>query len=426
LLIPLAAALGLGGFMKGHEKSFKTPLWIALGTVGGLCLIIALLGPTLMTFNGAGDARLGESGWNIDALIKDRKSALVADAWRSFIWVALCSAVIWVYHQGKIKQWLLLSGLGIFILADLWAVGRRYISPADFVPARSVEAIFEPRPVDKAILDDPDPYYRVHDITSNPFTTSLASYHHHTIGGYSPAKFQRYQDLIDRYITQGNINVLSMLNMKYLIMNGQDKQPTYQTNPRAMGNAWFVDSVQYVTTNRAELDALDSADLHFNAFVSKDFEKEINGFDPVKNGTIKLTSYAPDELVYKSSASSDQLAVFSEMYYGPDKGWQAYIDGVKAPHFRADYALRAMKVPQGDHEIKFKFEPRSYHIGEILSLIFSIFILLILGFGLYKWITKAEPTPAIAIADLGHKHAIGHVHGGSHGEKKLLRKKKKP
>ncbi len=430
LLIPLGAALGLGGFMRGHEKSFQRPLWIALGTVGGLCLLIALLGPSLMSFGGAGDARLGDNGWNIDALIKDRKSALVADAWRSFIWVLLCSAVIWVYHQGKIKQWLLLSGLGLFIIADLWAVARRYISPADFVPARSIEAIFEPRPVDKQILDDPDPYYRVHDITSNPFITSLASYHHRTIGGYSPAKLQRYQDLIDRYILKGNMNVLSMLNTKYFIVNDEKQQPFVQTNPGAFGNAWFIDSIGMVNTNNEELEAIDSANLRFTAFVHKDFENEVKGFDPVKAGTIALTSYAPDELVYRSSAPSDQIAVFSDIYYGPNKGWQAYIDGVKASHFRADYILRAMKVPSGDHEIKFKFEPKSYSIGEMISLIFSLLIVLILFYGLYTWLTKVEPTAPVAIADLGLKHAPGHsqghVAGHGHGDKKLLRKKKKP
>jgi hypothetical protein len=334
--------------------------------------------------------------------------------------VLLCSAVIWVYHQGKVKQWLLLSGLGLFIIADLWAVARRYISPADFVPAKSVEAIFEPRPVDKQILQDPDIYYRVHDITTNPFTTSLASYHHHTIGGYSPVKFQRYQDLIDRYIMQGNMNVLGMLNTKYFIMNDEKQNPVVQSNPGALGNAWFIETVKMVNTNREELDAIDSVDLRLTAFVHKEFESQVKGFDPVKNGTITLTSYAPDELVYKSSAPSDQIAVFSEMYYGPDKGWQAYIDGVKAPHFRANYALRAMNVPQGDHEIRFKFEPKSYRIGEILSLIFSLSIIVILIFGLYKWLTKVEPTAPVAIADLGHKHSGG----TGHGEKKLLRKKK--
>jgi uncharacterized membrane protein YfhO len=220
------------------------------------------------------------------------------------------------------------------------------------------------------------------------------------------------------------MNVLNMLNTKYFIVADDQKNPRAQGNPNAMGNAWFVENIAFVNTNNEELEAIDTTNMSLTAFVHKEFEKEISGFDPAKNGTISLTSYAPDELVYKSSASSDQFAVFSDMYYGPDKGWQAYIDGVKAPHIRADYALRAMKVPQGDHEIKFRFEPKSYKIGELISLVCSALILIILLYGLYRWLIKAEPTPPVAIADLGHKH--GTVTGHGHGDKKLLRKKKKP
>lgn len=421
LLIPLGAALGLGGFMKGHEKSFQRPIWISFGIVGGLCLLIALFGGSFFSFDGPSDARLVQAGWSIDALIADRKSALSADAWRSFIMVALCTGVIWVYHQGKIKQWLLLSGLGLIIIADLWAVGRRYISAGDFVEPRNVESAFEPRDVDKQILQDPDLHYRVHDISSDPFTIAMPAYHHRMIGGYSPAKLQRIQDLIDRYIRQGNLNVLSMLNTKYLIIADQEGTPRVQRNDRALGNAWFIETIKVVDTHRAELDAIDSIDLRLTCFVHKEFEDQVKGFDPVKLGTITLTSYAPDELKYQSSCSSDQFAVFSEMYYGPDKGWQAYIDGVKAPHVRANYVLRAMNVPAGDHEIVFRFEPKSYRIGEMISLIFSLLILGIVLFGFQKWITKEEPTAPVAFADAGN---AGSKSGGK-GDQKLLRKKRK-
>lgn len=413
LIVPIGAALGLGGFMKGHQKSFQKPIWIALGVVGGLSLLIALLGPSLMSFAGASDERLATQGWNIDALIKDRKSALIADAWRSFIWVLLCSAVIYVYHQGKIKQWLLLSALGLLIIADLWAVGRRYIATEDFLPKRNVESIFDPRPVDQQILQDPALHYRVHDISQDPFNSSMASYHHRTIGGYSPAKFQRYQDLIDRYIGQGNMNVLNMLNTKYFIINDKDENPQVRPNPTALGNAWFVENINLVNTNREELDALDTVDLSQNVFIHAEYKDEIAGFDPSKAGSIQLTSYAPDELVYTSSAPSDQLAVFSEIWYGPDKGWQAFIDGKEAPHFRANYTLRAMKIPAGDHEIRFKFNPKSYHTGEIISLIFSLLIVLALIYGLYVWLTTPPPmlpVPAVEAAKV---------------QKKLITKKKR-
>ncbi len=407
LIIPLGAALGLGGFMKGHQKSFQRPIWIALGIVGGMCLLIALLGPSMISFTGGSDERLATQGWSIEALKADRKAALIADAWRSFIWVLLSSAVIWVYHQGKIKQWLLLSGLGLFIIADLWAVGRRYISPKDFVAPRNIEAYFNPRPVDTQILKDPDLHYRVHDLTADPFNSSMASYFHRTIGGYSPAKFQRVQDLIDRYISRGNQNVFDMLNTKYFIIEDEKKNPAVMPNPGAMGNAWFVENITLVNTNREELEALDSADLGLNVFVHKEWSKEVAGFDPVRAGQISLTSYAPDEMVYQSSAPSDQLAVFSEIWYGPNKGWQAYIDGAEAPHFRADYALRALKIPAGDHEIRFKFNPKSYHVGEMISLVFSLLIVLSLIYGVYRWLITATPTAPVAVPETvssGKKH----------------------
>lgn len=399
LIIPLGAALGLGAFMRGHQRSFQRPIWIALGVVGGVSLLIALLGPSMMSFAGASDTRLEAQGLNIEALIKDRKSALSADAWRSVIWVLLCSAVIWVYHQGKIKQWLLLSGLGLLIIADLWAVGRRYISTADFQLNKNVDAIFVPRPVDQQILQDPALHYRVHDITEDPFNSSMASYHHRTIGGYSPAKFQRYQDMIDRYIGSGNMNVLNMLNTKYFILKDNEGKELVRPNPSALGNAWFVENISVVNTNREELDLIDSADIANTAFIHKEFADELSGFDPSKGGQIELTSYAPDELVYKSSAPSEQLAVFSEIWYGPDKGWQAYVDGKEVPHYRANYILRAMKIPAGEHEIKFTFNPNSYKTGELISLIFSLLIVAALLYGLYVWLTTPPPMLPVPVAE---------------------------
>jgi hypothetical protein len=168
-----------------------------------------------------------------------------------------------------------------------------------------------------------------------------------------------------------------------------------------MGNAWFVDTVQIVNSNNEELEVLDSANLRDIAFVNNEFANEVTGFNPVKSGTIQLTSYTPDELIYHSSAPSEQLAVFSDIYYGPNKGWQAYVDGQKAEHFRADYVIRAMKIPAGEHEIKFKFEPKSYSFGETISLICSFLVVVILGFGAWNWLTTPVPVSPVAITEPG-------------------------
>jgi hypothetical protein len=212
---------------------------------------------------------------------------------------------------------------------------------------------------------------------------------------------QRFEDVLNYYIDKGNINVINMLNTKYVIVNGDDRQPVAQRNPGAMGNAWFVENIEMVNSNEDELHAIDSADLQATAFVHNEFKSQVDGFDPVKGGSIALTSYTPDELVYKSSAPTEQFAVFSDVYYGPDKGWQAYIDGVKAPHIRTNYILRAMRVPAGDHEIRFKFEPKSYRIGEMISLVFSLLIVLLLVYGIYSWLTTMAPLAPVALADSG-------------------------
>ena len=161
------------------------------------------------------------------------------------------------------------------------------------------------------------------------------------------------------------------------------------------------------------LPALDSADLSQNVFVHKEFEGEVSGFDPSKSGEITLTSYTPDEMIYKTSAPSDQLAVFSEIWYGPDKGWQAYIDGKEATHFRANYTLRAMKIPAGEHEVKFTFNPKSYRLGEIISLVFSLLIVLLLLYGLYKWLITPPPMLPVPAAEAAKV------------QKKLITKKKR-
>ncbi len=94
--------------------------------------------------------------------------------------------------------------------------------------------------------------------------------------------------------------------------------------------------------------------------------------------TIKLTSYNPDHLVYQSGSTTDQIAVFSEVYY--EKGWTMLIDGVEKPYFRADYLLRAAPIPVGHHKIEFIFHPASYYTGEGISLASSaVLVLLLLG-----------------------------------------------
>jgi hypothetical protein len=247
-----------------------------------------------------------------------------------------------------------------------------------FVDKKTYDTNFKPRPVDQQILQDKDLSYRVYDASINTFNSASTSYFHKTIGGYHAAKLQRFQDIIDKHIGKGNQKVVDMFNTRYYIVNGQDNKPRVQRNPGAMGNAWLVDDISWVQTPNEEIDALNTIDPRKTAAIHESFRDYIGDLDPVSIGEIKLTTYAPDHLTYSVNANEAALAVFSEVWYGPDKGWQAYLDGQAVDHIRVNYILRGLKLPAGQHTIEFKFEPKAYARGKMASSIFSALILLAL------------------------------------------------
>jgi len=310
-----------------------------------------------------------------------RMNILKADAIRSFIFITLGAALIFLYHRGVLKQWIFISALGLLILSDMWTICRRYLNDDNFVNRRQVERPFQATPADLIILKDVDPHFRVLNLTTNTFNETATSYFHKSIGGYHGAKLQRYQDIIDRHIMQGNTVVLDMLNTKYIINFDQNRQPQAQINFNALGNAWFVSRLNEVENADEEIDGLNNFDPELWAVVDKRFSEHYAGklFESDPDANIKLTSYAPNKLTYKANTFSQQVAVFSEIYY--DKGWNAYLNGELWPHFRVNYILRAMIVPAGNHDIEFRFEPRSYSLGEKVSLAGSVmFAILLIGF----------------------------------------------
>ena len=269
--------------------------------------------------------------------------------------------------------------IGALITFDMGMVGNRYLNSEKFVDKEEYVSKFKnPRPVDIPILQDPDPNYRVFDASIDVFNSNEASRYHNTIGGYNAVKLRRYQDMIDRYIGKGDMTILNMLNAKYFIQKNKEGQVFNQPNPQAMGNCWFVDTVKMVKTPNEEIDALASFNPRTTAYVHKEFSKEVNDLKPNNDSaSIVQTSYGLNKLEYKSNSSSPKLAVFSEVWYmsGAD-GWQAYIDNQPVEHIRANYILRALPIPAGQHTIKFEFKPRHFFIGEKISLIISILLIL--------------------------------------------------
>ena len=381
LCVPLLAIVGLSClFANKHTKEEKIEAlkWSSIITAG-LALVLILFNSILFDFSGLRDAQLRQQlGMDLmNALKEDRQSMLVADAIRSFIFVALSVFLIWFYLQEKISKKLILGGFAILFLADLVPIARRYVNGDDFVNARKMEQPYQPNTADQQIMQDSS-RYRVFDLSADPLTSSRASYFHHSIGGYHAAKPGRLQDLYDFYISQNNMKILNMLNVKYFIVPTENGVQAQQ-NPGVYSNAWFVRDVDWVADANAEILSLKEVDLKDTAVIDNRFKDDIKMdfvYDEV--GTIELVSEQPNELVYKTKASIRQLAVFSEMYYQP--GWQAYIDGEKVAHVRADYVLRAMNIPQGEHTVTFKFEPKVIQTGGTIALASTlILVILILG-----------------------------------------------
>jgi hypothetical protein len=271
------------------------------------------------------------------------------------------------------------------VLVDLWGVDKRYLGENKF-QRETIAEEFQPTPADQLVLQDKDLSYRVLNM-QNPFNEAQTSYFHKSIGGYHGAKLRRYQDLIERQISTGNQQVLNMLNMRYLI-TGDAKQPV-QRNPGALGNAWFVSTLKTVPSPDAEMAALSALSPATEAVVDAGKFPQLKGatYD-IAGSSIALTAYSPDELKYRATAAHDGLVVFSEIYYAD--GWQAYLDGKPVPHYRVDYVLRAMSVPAGPHTIEFKFEPKSYAVGNTVSLISSVVLLLVLVGGVVYVVRRKE------------------------------------
>ena len=390
LCVPILAIFGLCRLFDTFEKSeekFRALKWATIIT-GGLALIFLVFKSALFSFSGGSDAvYIQQMGAEfVRALKEDRKAIFTADTIRSLIFVLLSAALIWLYLKQKLSKNLLITGFALLILADLIGVDRRYVNSDNFVASRVMGQPFQKTAADVEILKDKS-HYRVFDLAESPFNTGRTSYFHNSIGGYHAAKPGRMQDLFDFYIAKNNMAILNMLNVKYIIVPAEEG-PQAQQNPEAFGNAWFVGNIKWVENANEEILSLGETDLASTAVINTGFKDKLPAefdFDP--SAQIELIQQEPNKLVYKTSAAKDQLVVYSEMYYGP--GWTSFVDDQETPHFRANYVLRAMMVPAGEHSITFKFEPEVVKTGSKIALTSSIILgLLLLGGILYTFKNK--------------------------------------
>ena len=352
-----------------------------------------------------GNAQLAQT--IVNALRADRASLLHHDALRSFIWIAIMAVLVWLWIQHKIKPHLFFIIAGLSILIDLWAVDKRYLNDQSFTDEISLQQIFQPSPAIQHIQQDPDPYFRVLNLSvglNGIFNDALTSYFVKSIGGYSPAKLWRYQDLIDYQLmpaitrlysilqstTQSDsmvLNifsqspVLNMLNTRYFILN---PQATPVKNTHALGNAWFIDHVQWAANADSEMLSLNNFDPATTVIIDRRYHSLVpeDHFETDSSTQIRLTRYGLNELHYAAQNKHDGFAVFSDIYY--PAGWKAFVDGKETPIVRVNYLLRGLYIPAGTHEIIFRFHPHTYFLGQRISFWASLLLLLIVAAALIR------------------------------------------
>jgi|FLOH01.1.fsa_nt_gi hypothetical protein len=411
--IPVLAFLALGKLVTdpGILKTKKNSLYYSFGLTGGILLLFYIAPSMFFDFLNTNEKfqfadllkgnNADQVGIYMSSLENVRISIFRADVGRSLIFVNLAALLVYFYSSNKIKSGGLIAGLGLLILIDMVSVNRRYLNNDNFIRAKQFDIPFKASAADNYILNDKNPDFRVLDLSKSTFNDASCSYFHKSIGGYHGAKLNRYQDLIEEHIQQeiqsitgvlkegvtlakidmmfAQQQVLNMLNMKYVIVN-PDAMPLI--NNSAFGHAWFANNVTMVASADEEINALSKNNLKNTAVVDNRFAAELEGKQFTRDSTssITLVDYQPNNLLYNFNSSSEQLVIFSEIYY--DKGWNAYIDGIEVPYLRANYVLRALVVPSGKHEIEFKFEPRIWVIGERISFAGSLLLILLLITGI--------------------------------------------
>lgn len=415
----ITAFLGLKEFFNKEIDNNKktTSLFISGGIVGGFCLLCALLPDLFASFTSSQDSvfetMLGNSF--IQALYEDRKSAFTSDALRSFIFIAIAFVSLFLFAKDKLKKEIIVIVIiGIASVIDLWQVDKRYISNDNYKKPYELE--IQSTPALETIKADVEAkninHYRVHNMAVNTFNDASTSFYVPSIGGYHGAKLQRYQDIISFHLTNPNyvqkdlndtsllktnqirqffytyqqqikcpnLQVLNMLDTKYFILPVGQEGGTAIENPEACGAAWFVENIKTVNTADEEILALNDFNPQHTAILNKEFASQLQNKDfsnADQQATIALQESPnknPDLKIYKTKSTTAQLCVFSEIYY--KEGWKAYIDGKKAPILRANYVLRALEVPAGEHTIELRCEPDTLKTFNIINLIGSILIVI--------------------------------------------------
>ena len=421
--IPLLAVLALKEIVGKpavlKEKENRTALFISLALTAGVALLLAvapgMLFSDFVTPREMAALQQGLPQEHLMPLVSNmtemREAIVASDAWRSFFIIVIGCVLLFLYQQQKLKASLMVAGVTLLCLADMWTVNKRYLNDDLFVPKSQRTEAFVKTQADEIILQDTAQNYRVLNFVGfpgNTFNENNTAYWHKSVGGYHAAKLRRYQEMIDHHIMPemeatyrevaqasgrmdsvdaSKFRVLNMLNTKYFIFPAdKDGQPVPVVNPYAYGNAWFVDRVQYVKDANEEIAALNTVVPTETAVVDAKFKDALTGWSEGHKdaeSVVQLTSYEPNRLTYHVSSAKGGVVVFSEIYY---PGWQATIDGAPVDIARADYILRAMHVPSGSHTIEMWFEPQSIRVTETIAYV----ALALLVIGVMAWVWRQK------------------------------------
>ncbi|HNE45428.1 MAG TPA: hypothetical protein PKO19_10780 [Chitinophagales bacterium] len=388
--IPVLAIYIVNKFLSAnneitHEKKYWALKWASLAT-GALSLILMMSGSLFDLLKPVEEEYLMQAN-SIEAstffeMLKDARAQMIrTDVLTTTFIIALAAGALWLYLRKTITAKIAIAIICILPVLDLMIVDSKYLGKDNYQEANFYDQRLRSS---LPVIKDKDPYYRVWNTMADPDKDGTTSYLYKSIGGYHGAKLQRYQDIIDGYLHKGDVHVLSMLNTKYVIGQRQGKI-TFDRNPAALGNVWFVDSVRMVKTADEEFNGLANFSPQNTVIVNEEFKNLIPATTIQRDSTasIKLKAYGMDEISYTSKSSVEMPAVFSEIWYRGNQDWKAYIDGKYVDHFRANYLLRGLWVPAGEHEIVFKFEPASFAAGKKVSTASSGLILLLVAIGFF-------------------------------------------
>jgi hypothetical protein len=406
LTLPVTAVLSLQYllFRENSKELLKENFKKILFAVGGLFALLLIM-YVMMDYSALTDneiannisqqAKNEEIGRVIIAGMKaDRRAMFGGQMLRAFGFAIVLLGLLYLYLRNRIKPLIVAIALVAISTIDLLVIDKDYLGEENYVPREDVSSLkFTSSEIDQEILKDKDPDYRVFNAGADRYSEARTPSFHKSIGGYHPAKLRIYQDVIDKYLSaMPDQNVLNMLNAKYIVFkNPQTGKESYDINRSAYGACWLVKGIKFAKDQVEEIQLLGTTNLKDTVVVQENFRNTVNQPKWDSASSIKLEKFDNDTIEYSTNSNAPQFAVLSEMYY--PMGWNAYLDGKKTEYCKADYILRGISLPPGNHNVKFIFEPSSYKKGVTIAYIASFLVLIFILGGLFmEWKTFRKKT----------------------------------